>query len=65
MVLQIRSGPVGEAFGPVADQRSCLTHVEWQHRQNGPEVDLPEQTGDLPDSQRFKGGQCRPERPDA
>ncbi|MFF3312767.1 hypothetical protein [Streptomyces sp. NPDC002952] len=64
MIHQIRSGPVDEAFGCVADQRSCPTHVEWQHRQNGLEVDLPEQTGDSPDCQRFKGGRCRPEGPD-
>lgn len=64
MVHQIRSGPVDEAFGSVADQRSCLTDVEWQHRQNGLEVDLPEQTGDSPDCQRFKGGRCTPEGPD-
>lgn len=64
MAHQIRSGPVDESFGSVADQRSCLTDVEWQHRQNGLDVDLPEQTGDLPDCQRFKCRWCRPEGPD-
>lgn len=63
MVHQIRSGAVAEAFGSVADQRSCL-NVERQHLQNGLEVHLPEQAADSPDCQRFKGGRCRSEGPD-